>query len=380
MAFYTYVFRVAKSGLLFLVLTSLLLLCSSCDPLDVHDPIDKAVAVLDKAIATLESESADWRTVLEGTRDQLVDEAQSTIRNEVSNTLTRAVAASGAEFRCNVDFVRTRVRQDLTRIRAKLLRQPVPEKEPALCVVIPVAVDASLVPDRLKWLEFYGYDFDAASVQVILQDGSQYLDVSQHLDKPTHYHMTLNLGRNGVQLSPDSTRFILKWKNQQISSITISQPPSVEPELPPCFWTGHVSEETEPMYCPSGYALRGVRCKGSYCDNKDLYCCPYMPRVDPDAHFNWSLWISEESPNNSYYTKSGFLAGFECKHDYCNNVRMIVLTTPNLRNFGQCSYRPYISEEEGRNQMICEVGSFVAGMRCSGDYCDNISLMCCRSE
>jgi hypothetical protein len=92
-----------------------------------------------------------------------------------------------------------------------------------------LAVDASLVPDRLKVLAFYGYDFDAASIQVLLQNGSQYLDVSQHLAKPTHYHMTLDLGRTGVQLSPNSRRFVLKWKDQEISSVTISQPPPPAP-------------------------------------------------------------------------------------------------------------------------------------------------------
>lgn len=186
-----------------------------------------SIEAIDAAIYALENQSDDWRSVLEDTRDKLTNDTQSTIRNEVSNMLARAIAATGSEFRCDLDFVRDRIKQDLLRIKASLLNQPVPDKEPVLCTVNPLAVDATLIPDRLPWIEFYGYDFDTTPIKVLLQNGTQLIDVSSHLSIPSHYHMTLNLATNGVSLSPNSNQFILVWKNSRIHTIGISQQPQI---------------------------------------------------------------------------------------------------------------------------------------------------------
>ncbi|MCI0579339.1 MAG: hypothetical protein L0332_19355 [Chloroflexi bacterium] len=190
----------------------------------IDESTDKTVAVLDEAIVDLADESADWQIVLQDTIAQLTDETQQTLRNDITNLLRRAPAVVGAEFRCDVDFVRLRVRQDLIRIRASLLGIELEPKEPTFCSVVPLAVDAALVPSDLNLVEFYGYDFDTTPVQVLMRNGNQDIDVSSFLDRPTHYHMTLNLGGNGVQLSPDSQRFVLRWNDQEISTIAVIQP------------------------------------------------------------------------------------------------------------------------------------------------------------
>ena len=185
---------------------------------------DRVVATLNDGIGALGSASADWQRVLEETRDKLIQQGQSTIANEVSNTLNRAIGATGAEFRCNVDFLRVRVRQDLVRIRDRLLGLPAEAPEPALCDVVPLAVDVSLVPARLNHLEFFGYDFDTTPIQVLLDNTAGSVDVSGTLDRPTHYHMTLNLGANGVALGPTSQRLRLRWNGKDISTIAVTQP------------------------------------------------------------------------------------------------------------------------------------------------------------
>lgn len=203
----------------------LLLLISGCGlAKTIEETTDKTVAVLDEAIVDLADESADWQIILQDTISELTDETQQTIRNDITNLLRRAPATIGTEFRCDVDFVRKRVRQDLIRIRASLLGIGMEPKEPTFCSVIPLAVDAALVPNDLNLLEFYGYDFDTTPVQVVMRNGNQDVDVSRFLDKPTHYHMTLNLGANGVNLSPGSQRFVLRWNDQEISTIAIIQP------------------------------------------------------------------------------------------------------------------------------------------------------------
>jgi hypothetical protein len=104
-----------------------------------------------------------------------------------------------------------------------LLNQERPELEPQLCGVIPLAVDMGLPPDRRNKIELYGYDFDKANIEVLLENNNGTTDVSRQLDQPTHYHMTINLGGGGVNLTPESSRLILRWNNQIISTIGIIQ-------------------------------------------------------------------------------------------------------------------------------------------------------------
>lgn len=190
----------------------------------VSDVAGDTVATLDSAIDTLERNSASWQTVLQDTTQQLTDEAQSTVRNEVSDLLNRSVAATGTELRCNADFIGARVRQALVRIRARLLHQTIPPVEPALCHVTPPAVDMAMDASRRNKLEFFGYDFDTTPIKVTLQDKTRTLDVSSKLDRLTHYHMTLNLGANGVPVSSASNRLTLEWQQRLISSIAVIQP------------------------------------------------------------------------------------------------------------------------------------------------------------
>jgi hypothetical protein len=191
---------------------------------EVATSTDKAVSIMDGAIASLADESADWQIVVQDAINQLTDEAHTFLRNDLNNLLQRAPANVGTEFKCSVDFLRKRVRQELIYIKAKFLGLEVPDKEPSLCTVVPLAVDASFVPDDLRLVEFYGYDFDTVPVEVLLRSGGQDQDVSRFLDRPTPYHLTLNLGANGVQLSSTSERFILRWKGETISTIGILQP------------------------------------------------------------------------------------------------------------------------------------------------------------
>jgi hypothetical protein len=120
-----------KSGFKYWVIFLALMLLSPCHNRGLKDPADQAIAILNRAIEALESESANWRQVLEATRDNLTGSAQAAIRNEVSSSLTRVIATNGIEFRRNVDFIREEARRDLIRIRAGLSQQPILSREPS---------------------------------------------------------------------------------------------------------------------------------------------------------------------------------------------------------------------------------------------------------
>jgi hypothetical protein len=192
----------------------------------IQDLTTQTVNVLDDAIAALETQSAAWQSILQEAQARLTADAQSTIRNELASLVSRSLAQAGVEFRCNADFVGARVRQHLIRVKARLLGRAVPPVEPALCQVVPVAVDRSLVPGRLTHVEFYGYDFTAAANLAVFLEraGGSRVNVTSQLDRPTHYAMTLKFGATGVQLDAASSRFVLEWDNRQISTIAVIQP------------------------------------------------------------------------------------------------------------------------------------------------------------
>lgn len=83
--------QVIKFAFLSLVLVLLLSGCGiNINLPGLQDQIAKTNGILTNAINALGNQSADWQFILQDTVNKLTDSAQSTIRNEVSNTLQRA--------------------------------------------------------------------------------------------------------------------------------------------------------------------------------------------------------------------------------------------------------------------------------------------------
>ena len=274
--------------------------CSIGDKIDkvtdtVSDVTGNTVATLNDAIDALDQNSSSWQAVLQQTTQKLTADAQSTVRNEVSDLLNRSVAATGTELRCNLDFIGTRVRQALVRIRARLLHQSVPAAEPALCHVVPAAVDMALDSSRRNKLEFFGYDFDTTPIKVSLHSKSGTIDVSSKLDRLTHYHMTLNLGANGVPLSSSSDRLTLEWENRPISSVAV-----IQPATPVC------QEKTEPYVRNTYLSFTPPHTRGDreYSGNgPEVWATARW--VKEDTRVNLHLWMKAKETRSDWTTAEG---------------------------------------------------------------------------
>ncbi len=187
----------------------------------VQETTDRTLPVLDSAIDRLDSQSSDWQVVMQDTVDQLTRDGQSTIANEVRSVMTHGIATGGVELRCDADFMRVRMQQDLERIKAKLLGQTVDPRNPAFCQVDPLSVDVALVEtNRLKTLVLYGYDLDTKEVKAYM--GKE--DVSKYLDRPTHYHMTLNLTGIGSDKLRANDKLVFRWAKEELASVAITKP------------------------------------------------------------------------------------------------------------------------------------------------------------
>jgi hypothetical protein len=149
----------------------------------------------------------------------------------------------------------------------------------------------------------------------------------------------------------------------------IAEPP------PPrgCFYTPYFSDTfgNFTQRCIAS-VVRHVRCRGDYCDDMALACCP-EPKIQDPHTFRLSEWFSEEQPGGHICPLGGYLIGISCANDYCDDIQLTCKGTAALTN--QCYWSAFFSEEQQEGG--CRINEAAAGLRCEGDYCDNISLYCC---
>ena len=136
----------------------------------------EAIRSMDYAIATLAQQSADWQVVVTNLEKEISKDVQSTIRTEIHDLTRSAVLSTGAEVRCNAEFMRIKIRRELIDLRnslaqslnAELIKLPfknyqmplLPEEpvRPFICDIVPAAVDMSLDPERRTKIDIYGFD------------------------------------------------------------------------------------------------------------------------------------------------------------------------------------------------------------------------------
>ncbi len=147
----------------------------------------------------------------------------------------------------------------------------------------------------------------------------------------------------------------------------------------PCVFMRPVSEEGENVRrCPSGHALRGIRCSGKLCDDKGLLCCPYLAGApDPTTKDMNSRWVSEEMPNTM--TSKRFLNGLTCRGPYCDDLFPHQFKSSRLVNTRECGWTPWFYEQSAP-WLDCGLGNFMAGIRCQLDFCGDLGIYCCQAQ
>jgi|GEM_PF-1098287 len=139
-------------------------------------------------------------------------------------------------------------------------------------------------------------------------------------------------------------------------------------------WSPYVSDESgsPPTSCGSVPA-DGMACTGRYCDNVALRC-PATPAVALGGASYWAQSFSDETSGGRTCNPGMYVAAVKCSGSYCDNVSL--LCVQGARPWGSCAWTGSFSEEQGAG--LCPAGTAMAGARCTGSYCDNVSLYCCR--
>jgi hypothetical protein len=152
---------------------------------------------------------------------------------------------------------------------------------------------------------------------------------------------------------------------------SLSWPPAVPPAT--CSLTPPFSDENlDGGSCPG--TLRGIKCEGSYCDNLTLECCS-LPAVsaNPGTGY-WSDFFSEENDGQHICAEGRYVQAIRCSGRYCDNLSLRCESKGAVN--GSCRWTGFFSEEDPIGE--CDASEVVAGVKCSGRFCDSLSLYCCR--
>ena len=186
------------------------------------------------------------------------------------------------------------------------------------------------------------------------------------------------------------------------------------------------SEEPGEELCPDGYYVFGMACRGYYCDDMKLHCArvdrvnctapstpappvtppkppvtppmppvtpprpaPPPPRPSPPAKPSWTLYTRAAkkiertksfSDEGSGYSgrQTAPIAGVICSGRYCDNKRLVVVRhgkdTP-LRATGH--WTRWFTDGDP-SWADCPSGMLVNEFQCKGRYCDDVRLQCGR--
>jgi hypothetical protein len=182
--------------------------------------LTETVVVLERAINALATSSTEYRKTLQETLATLPRNSQEFVKADITTFLRRA-PDERADFKCGAEFVRYRARKELLRIKDTLLHTNPQPAQPQFCYAVPFAIDPA---QPINPIEIYGYDFDRVPLQILLMDSYGFRDVSFALIKRTHYHVTLNLAKNGVTFSPKNQVLAVTWGHLIQHSIPVIQP------------------------------------------------------------------------------------------------------------------------------------------------------------
>ena len=143
----------------------------------------EAVRSLDYAIDVLSQESANWQVTIANLEKELAKDIQSTIQHEITDLARNAVLSTGAEVRCNAEYMRIKVRRELIDIRNSYVisinamlsnknfvqyQIPLIPQEPVtpfICDIVPSAVDLSIDRERRTKIDIYGFDLRSMPIK-----------------------------------------------------------------------------------------------------------------------------------------------------------------------------------------------------------------------
>lgn len=320
--------------------------------------------------------------------------------------------------------------------------RPMLPYQPIVCSATPTQIGLQGWPGAtqlvLSGIDFNGLDTQKPLAFIVRSGGMAERPVpAYHINRTTNYRMTVNVPNMITEglFDQQSRQLVIRWEGRQVNPNEIPivpmvpcgnlgqcclpgsvcnsgykcqggvcvQPPCggygqpccatnpqctgnnrcvnnicTSPTPVSCNYTQDVSEEGGSPFtrCAADGFADGARCRGGDCDDMALHCCsPLLPAGNVSRSL--SPWFSEEGSAQAI-SPTGFVSALRCRGGNCDDIQLEYVTHPRIRQErSSCQWTPYFSEE-GPGTGTCPSGLYVAGMRCRGDNCDDVSLYCCR--
>jgi len=179
----------------FAIMLVLMSLFDSC----FRSPIEQAITRIDVAIDAINKNSSQWQTIVSNLATDMPKEVHNIIGNDLTSLSRDFLGSASIEFKCNVDFMKARVRNSLQNLKAKLTGEKVYVARPAFCSVNPSSINPNLTTSpSMNTLHVYGYDFnntDPANrlIQaVLIGDSSHEFIEDKYIGHVSNYELIIN--------------------------------------------------------------------------------------------------------------------------------------------------------------------------------------------
>ena len=158
--------------------------------------MEDAIRSFDYAINILSQESANWQVTVANLEKELSEDLQSTIRHEITDLVRNAILSTGAELRCNAEYMRIKVRRELIDIRNRQatalndllasrievdLQIPLIPQDPVIpyiCDIVPSSINLSINKERRSKIDIYGFDFRSLPLKASYKTYGRYQSAS----------------------------------------------------------------------------------------------------------------------------------------------------------------------------------------------------------
>jgi hypothetical protein len=190
---------------------------NGCSNLPIHDTIDSSVQQIDEAINKITNQSESWQATLQ----DLTGKVNETIKGDIQNLMDRTIASAQESVMCTHDFLVKRLIQNLNRIKARLLNQPLPPLEPFICKASPSTISSYSPPGEVI---LSGYDFDSAKNNLkgfLVQTGEgKFAIPASAIEVQTNYRAIINLSRLNILTIHD--KLSVYFKNTELIPVPVT--------------------------------------------------------------------------------------------------------------------------------------------------------------
>jgi hypothetical protein len=332
------------------------------------------------------------------------------LMEQARNDTQHVTAAMGTEFRCNVDFLGVRAGDSIKAFightivgKLRNIVSGAPPEPPApvpwVCQILPDQVklradgESLVVVDPLVVITGYNYvDANLPQAYVVDEAGEKLATVQLYTYRSSPYQLELNLQEIDFSMVPARSRIEFEWPNVTgKNAISLILPTEATPTVSPTPQAELViAAEVVDVYEGPGYdhPKLGIAENGAVYPVTGRNGASTWWQIEYNSRRGWveaggvtrnevpvpvALDIPAPIPTDTNTPRPSETSTITPSPTWTNTPTFTVTPSPTLE---ACQWSRQFSEENP-NQYNCPAGWVAGGLKCTGEYCDNISLLCC---